>query len=83
MTYLGRNATHMFVSLLEFLRIAPKGSVAISSILNATALDLVEGGIKDIFTPGYLFLAKKKWISRIILNIILWIFIYLNKYITK
>jgi len=50
----------MFVRLLEFLRIAPKGSVEISSILNDTALDLVEGGIKDIFTPGYLFLAKKK-----------------------
>ena len=57
MTYLGRSVTHMFVSLLEFLRIAPKGSVEISSILNDTALDLVEGGIKDIFTPGYLFLA--------------------------
>ena len=68
MTYLGRNVTHMFVRLLEFLRIAPKGSVEISSILNATALDLVEGGIKDIFTPGYLFLAKKKWMNKIILN---------------
>ena len=71
MTYLGRNVTHMFVRLLEFLRIAPKGSVEISSILNATALDLVEGGIKDIFTPGYLFLAKKKWMNIIILNIII------------
>jgi sterol 24-C-methyltransferase len=51
------------VTLLEFLGIAPKGSVAISSILNATALDLVEGGVLDIFTPGYLFLARKKPVS--------------------
>lgn len=59
MTWLGRVMTHLMVSTLEFLRIAPKGSTSVSRILNATALDLVEGGEKQIFTPSYFFLAKK------------------------
>lgn len=60
MTHLGRICTHSMVSALEFLRIAPKGSVRVSSLLNATALDLVEGGRKEIFTPSFFFLARKK-----------------------
>mmetsp|Transcript_19613 Transcript_19613/g.25851 ORF Transcript_19613/g.25851 Transcript_19613/m.25851 type:complete len:341 (+) Transcript_19613:276-1298(+) len=60
MTRLGRITTHALVSTLEFLRIAPKGSKDVSRILNATALDLVEGGKEEIFTPSYFFLAKKK-----------------------
>jgi len=60
MTYLGRQCTHILVSTLEFLRIAPKGSVRTSALLNATALDLVEGGEKELFTPSFFFLARKK-----------------------
>lgn len=60
MTRLGRMCTHAVVSTLEFLRIAPKGSVRVSSLLNATALDLVEGGKKQIFTPSLCFVARKK-----------------------
>ena len=60
MTRLGRMCTHAVVSTLEFLRIAPKGSVRASSLLNATALDLVEGGKKQIFTPSLCFVARKK-----------------------
>lgn len=60
MTHLGRICTHALVSTLEFLRIAPTGSVRVSALLNATALDLVEGGKEEIFTPSFFFLARKK-----------------------
>ncbi|KAL7468905.1 hypothetical protein ACHAXS_009149 [Conticribra weissflogii] len=60
MTRLGRMCTHALVSTLEFLRIAPQGSVRVSALLNATALDLVEGGQKEIFTPSLFFVARKK-----------------------
>jgi len=46
-------------TVLEAIRIAPKGTVRVSSLLNATALDLVEGGEKQLFTPSYYFLARK------------------------
>lgn len=60
MTYLGRLVTHSMVWLLETLRIAPAGSTRVSALLNATALDLVEGGQEEIFTPSYFYLARKK-----------------------
>lgn len=60
MTLIGRYCTHAMVSVLEFLRIAPKGSTRVSRMLNATALDLCEGGKNEIFTPSYYFLARKK-----------------------
>jgi sterol 24-C-methyltransferase len=60
MTWLGRNVTHAMVWTLELFRIAPKGSVKVSALLNATAIDLVDGGKLEIFTPSFYFLAKKK-----------------------
>ena len=60
MTHIGRICTHIMVWTLETLRIAPRGSVRVSALLNATALDLVEGGRKQIFTPSYFFVARKK-----------------------
>mmetsp|Transcript_7288 Transcript_7288/g.21516 ORF Transcript_7288/g.21516 Transcript_7288/m.21516 type:complete len:429 (-) Transcript_7288:98-1384(-) len=60
MTRLGRACTHAMVTVLETLRIAPKGTVHVSAMLNATAIDLVEGGKREIFTPSYFFLARKK-----------------------
>jgi sterol 24-C-methyltransferase len=60
MTHVGRLVTHTLVSTLELLRIAPQGSVRVSSLLNATALDLVEGGTKEMFTPSLFFVARKK-----------------------
>lgn len=59
MTYLGRMITHSFVWLLELLRIAPSGSTKVSSLLNATAVDLVDSGKLQIFTPSFYFLARK------------------------
>jgi len=60
MTRLGRICTHVLVSTLEFLRIAPKGTVRVSALLNATAIDLVDGGKDEIFTPSFFFMARKK-----------------------
>ena len=60
MTRLGRICTHMMVSTLEFLKIAPEGTTRVSALLNATAIDLVDGGKDEIFTPSFFFLARKK-----------------------
>jgi sterol 24-C-methyltransferase len=60
MTHIGRMCTHAMVWTLELLRIAPAGSTRVSSLLNATALDLVAGGKDEIFTPSYFVLARKK-----------------------
>eukprot|EP00522_Entomoneis_paludosa_P004377 CAMPEP_0172471224 /NCGR_PEP_ID=MMETSP1065-20121228/67709_1 /TAXON_ID=265537 /ORGANISM="Amphiprora paludosa, Strain CCMP125" /LENGTH=400 /DNA_ID=CAMNT_0013229319 /DNA_START=80 /DNA_END=1282 /DNA_ORIENTATION=+ len=60
MTRLGRICTHIMVSTLEFLRIAPEGTTRVSALLNATAIDLVDGGKDEIFTPSFFFLARKK-----------------------
>lgn len=59
MTRLGRFCTHIVVSTLEFLRIAPQGTVRVSALLKATAIDLVDGGKQEIFTPSFFFLARK------------------------
>ena len=60
MTRLGRICTHATVSILETLCIAPKGTARVSALLNATAIDLVDGGKQEIFTPSFFFLARKK-----------------------
>jgi len=60
MTYIGRLCTHSMVWTLELIGIAPKGSTRVSALLNATAIDLVDGGKLEIFTPSYFFLARKK-----------------------
>jgi len=60
MSRVGRVCTHATVKTLEFFRIAPKGSHRVSALLNATAIDLVNGGKKEIFTPSFFFKAIKK-----------------------
>ena len=60
MTHIGRMCTHSMVWTLELLRIAPAGSTRVSALLNATAIDLVDGGKAEIFTPSYFFIGKKK-----------------------
>lgn len=60
MTRLGRICTHTLVTTLEFLGIAPKGTVRVSALLNATAIDLCDGGKREIFTPSFFFMARKK-----------------------
>lgn len=58
-TRIGRTITHMAVSTLEYLRIAPEGTTRVSQMLCETADDLVEGGRQRIFTPMHFFLARK------------------------
>lgn len=60
MTHLGRLCTHSMVWTLETLCIAPAGSTKISALLNATAIDLVDGGRAAIFTPSFFFIGTKK-----------------------
>lgn len=60
MTHIGRMCTHSMVWLLETLFIAPAGSTKISSLLNSTAIDLVDGGVEGIFTPSFFFIGTKK-----------------------
>jgi sterol 24-C-methyltransferase len=60
MTWIGRLCTHSMVWTLELLRIAPTGSTRVSALLNATAIDLCDGGKDAIFTPSFFFLAKKR-----------------------
>jgi len=60
MTHIGRMCTHCMVWTLELLRIAPEGTTRVSALLNATAIDLCDGGKLEIFTPSYFFLARKK-----------------------
>lgn len=55
----GRWITHKIVGSLEWAHLAPKGTTAVSRILCETADDLVKGGELGIFTPCWLFIARK------------------------
>jgi sterol 24-C-methyltransferase len=55
----GRVVTNVAVRGLELLRIAPKGSTAVSSFLNAAADAIVRGGETGVFTPMFYVLARK------------------------
>ncbi len=56
----GRVVTSAMSSVLEKLRIAPKGTREVSDFLNECADALVGGGKLGIFTPMYFALARKK-----------------------
>ncbi|MFH2005599.1 MAG: methyltransferase domain-containing protein [bacterium] len=55
----GRFASRTLVRLLEAARLAPRGASAVSAILELAADALVRGGELGIFTPLYLFSARK------------------------
>ncbi len=55
----GRWLTHNLVRVLEWTRIAPRGSTTVSSFLNVGADALVRGGETGIFTPMFFFHARK------------------------
>lgn len=55
----GRAITHRALRVLEFCKIAPKGTAEISKILCDTADDLVKGGETEIFTPLLFVLGRK------------------------
>jgi sterol 24-C-methyltransferase len=58
-TRAGRAATNAAVRALESVRLAPRGSAAVSTFLNRAADALVQGGETGIFTPMFYFLARK------------------------
>jgi sterol 24-C-methyltransferase len=58
-TRAGRGATNLAVRALEAVRLAPRGSAAVSTFLNGAAEALVRGGQTGIFTPMFYFLARK------------------------
>ena len=55
----GRSFTRGLVSILELLRIAPKGTCKVADVLNLGADNLVLAGKEEIFTPMFYFLARK------------------------
>lgn len=58
-TPVGRALTNLILWVGESVRLAPKGSRAVSTLLNTAADALVEGGKAGVFTPMYFFLARK------------------------
>lgn len=58
-TSIGRLFTRNMVSWLEFCRVAPKGSVQVSTLLEKSGDALVAGGRLKIFTPMYFYLVRK------------------------
>ena len=58
-TPIGRALTNLTLRVGERLRMFPEGSRAVSTLLNATADALVEGGKSGVFTPMFFFLARK------------------------
>ncbi len=58
-TPLGRALTNLALRAGEPLRLFPKGSRAISTLLNRAADALVEGGRSRIFTPMFFVLVRK------------------------
>lgn len=59
LTAFGQFITRTMVQILEFVRLAPAGSMRVSSFLQKAAKGLVEGGRLEIFTPVYFFLVRK------------------------
>ena len=55
----GRALTNLALRTGEWLRIAPEGICAVSTLLNAAADALVEGGRTGIFTPMFFFLVQR------------------------
>ena len=58
-TPVGRALTNLALRAGERLRVVPEGARAVSTLLNAAADSLVEGGRSGIFTPMFFFLARK------------------------
>ncbi|KXS11753.1 S-adenosyl-L-methionine-dependent methyltransferase [Gonapodya prolifera JEL478] len=56
---IGGTITDVFVSVMEFVGLAPKGTKAASQTLITASEGLVYSGKKETFTPMYFFLGKK------------------------
>jgi sterol 24-C-methyltransferase len=58
-TRAGRLITRRLLRLMEWVRVAPTGTAAVSELLSSAADALVEGGRAGIFTPLYFLHARK------------------------
>ena len=58
-TPMGRWFTNKMCGAMEFMHLAPKGTVATADILEEGAVNLVLGGQTGTFTPCYFFRARK------------------------
>ena len=58
-TPVGRALTNLSLRVAERLRVVPKGTTDVSTMLNAGADAMVEGGESGIYTPVFFFLARK------------------------
>ncbi|GMM32433.1 sterol 24-C-methyltransferase [Martiniozyma asiatica (nom. inval.)] len=56
---LGRKVTTFAVGAMETVGLAPKDSVKVTEALEDAAIYLVEGGKQKLFTPMYLYIARK------------------------
>ncbi|XP_057456944.1 cycloartenol-C-24-methyltransferase-like [Lotus japonicus] len=59
LTTAGRFVTRNLVKALEFVKLAPEGSLRVQDFLEKAADGLTVAGKKEIFTPMFFFLAKK------------------------
>lgn len=55
----GAKVTHSLCWALETMRLAPKGTTRVSSVLQKGAIGLIDGGKMDAFTPMYLLVGRK------------------------
>jgi len=53
MTRLGRACTHGWYRHWNYCTLL-QGTLRVSALLNATAIDLVDGGKQEIFTPSFM-----------------------------
>ena len=58
-TPIGRWCTSTMLGVLELLRLTPKGTREAAHVLEVAAVGLVEGGKLQIFSPSFLFVARK------------------------
>jgi sterol 24-C-methyltransferase len=59
-TEFGRRCARGVVSSLEAIYFAPSGSTRVFNLVEASAVDMLNAGREEIFTPSYFFLARKK-----------------------
>lgn len=59
MSTLGRNLTHYSLSALETVKMVPKGTTDVHSVLLTAADALIASGKVGIFTPMFIITARK------------------------
>jgi sterol 24-C-methyltransferase len=58
-TAIGTKVMHYVLTALEFLKVAPAGTVKVQEMLQRGGRGCAEGGVTGIFTPMYMIIAQK------------------------